>query len=551
MDLNRVESLEEPRGEATIAFRETYHGNNMRTYDAERQPYGIRCRMLGGCPYWGGKSATLDEMDFVTRDWVPHSGWPMSKASLEPYFNRAAQVLNLGPNLNGEELWSLIGPKVKRPALDNSKLQSFFWQFARSRLKPTEILNLAEEFKVENSDNIRILTNATVVHIDTDERDAKFRGLEVSTIDGARAYVTGKLCVLAAGGIENARLLLISNRLHPAGLGNEHDVVGRYLMDHPGTRIGYFKKQDVKAADYLGFYTIPHQGEMVMYMHGLELSPELQRQERLLNSAVYGLPEVALDDPIEAIKRITQFKSKNYLSDLWSLVRSIGLLAKGLSLKIFYSTLFPRALQRSIVNFFMAFSPNFVVRQFQSKGVFHKLDCLAIHVMTEQEPNPETRIVLSEKMDLLGLPMARAIWKISAADRNTVLRIGQLLVEETTKAGLPAPVMDDWIIENRPEDAPLVDMAHMLGATRMSDDPNSGVVDKHCQVHGVEGLYIVGGSVFPTSSHVNPTLTILALAIRTADQLKKVLASGVSVKASPPYGKAPINADGSLQTIRA
>jgi hypothetical protein len=137
---------------------------------------------------------------------VPHSGWPINKASLEPYFSRAARVLNLGPNLNGEELWALIGPKVKRPALDSSKLQSFFWQFARSRLKPTEIINLAEEFKVESASNIRILTNATVVHIDTDEGGAKFRSLEASTIDGAHSYVTGKLCVLAAGGIENARL---------------------------------------------------------------------------------------------------------------------------------------------------------------------------------------------------------------------------------------------------------------------------------------------------------------------------------------------------------
>jgi choline dehydrogenase-like flavoprotein len=538
MELNRVESLDEPKGAATVAFRAAYHGNNMRTFDSETQPYGIRCRMLGGCPYWGGKSATFSEIDFAKRDWVPHSGWPINREDLDPYVRRAAHVLNLGPNLYDEELWTLLGPKIKRPPLDKSKFHSFFWQFARSRLKPTEIINLAEELKVENAPNIRTLTNATVVHIDTDVEGSVFRGLEVSTIDGARSYVTGKLCVLAAGGIENARLLLVSNRQHKAGLGNEHDVVGRYLMDHPGTRLGYFKKEDVKAADYLGFYTIPHNGAMVMYLHGLSLSPDLQAREQLLNSAVYVLPEIAFDDPIEAIKRLVGLKSESYLSDLRSLVTSIGLLAKGIGLKIFYSKLFPGTLQKFIVDFFMALNPNFVVRQFQSKGVFHKLDRLAIHVMTEQEPNPESRIVLSEQRDLLGIPIAKAAWKISEVDRKNVVRIGQLLLEELPKAGMPIPVMDDWITENRPHDAPLVDMAHMIGTTRMSDDPTLGVVDRNCQVHGVEGLYVVGSSVFPTSSHVNPTLTILSLAIRTADQIKKVLAEYPRRKTDLPHKSA-------------
>jgi choline dehydrogenase-like flavoprotein len=524
MELNRVESLDEPKGEATVAFRAAFHGNNMRTYDAETQPYGIRCRMLGGCPYWGGKSAAFDEIDFAKRDWVPYSGWPISRDSLEPYFKRAADVLNLGPNLYGEELWTLIGPKVKRPPLDKAKLHSFFWQFARSRLKHTEIMNLADEFKVESADNIRTLTNATVVHIDTDATGTVFRGLEVSTIDGARSYVTGKLCVLAAGGIENARLLLISNRQHKAGLGNAHDVVGRYLMDHPGTQIGHFKKEDIRAANYLGFYTIPYKGAFVMYMHGLSFSAELQASEKLLNAAVYVLPEIAPDDPIEAVKRLARLKSTNYFADLWSLVSSVGLLAKGIALRIFYSKFFPGFLQKSIVDLFMAINPGFVVREFQSKGVPHKLDRMAIHVMTEQVPNPESRLVLSESRDMLGLPRAKALWKICEVDRRNVVRIGQLLLEELPKAGMPAPVMEAWIVGNRPDDAPLVDMAHMIGTTRMSDDPKLGVVDRQCQVHGVKGLYIVGSSVFPTSSHANPTLTILSLAIRTADQLKKVLA---------------------------
>ena len=54
----------------------------------------------------------------------------------------------------------------------------------------------------------------------------------------------------------------------------------------------------------------------------------------------------------------------------------------------------------------------------------------------------------------------------------------------------------------------------------MSDDPASGVVDTQCQVHGVDGLFVVGSSVFPTAGHANPTQMIVALAIRAAETLK-------------------------------
>jgi len=150
---------------------------------------------------------------------------------------------------------------------------------------------------------------------------------------------------------------------------------------------------------------------------------------------------------------------------------------------------------------------------------------MGIHVITEQEPTRESRLVLSAQKDPLGSPRVIALWKISEAERRSVVRIGQLLREELPKAGMPLPVLEDWIIENRPHDGPLVDMAHTLGTTRISDDPRSGVVDSRCMLHGVNGLYIAGGSVFPTSGHANPTLMIVSLAIRTADQIKDDLAA--------------------------
>jgi choline dehydrogenase-like flavoprotein len=524
MELNRLESCGEPKGEAATNFRKTFHGNNMATFDQDAQPFGVRCRVLGGsATYWGGKSALFDDMDFSKRDWVPNSGWPIERGELESYFSRAAEVLNLGPNLYDENLWTLIGEKIKRPLLDRTKLRSFFWQFARSRLNRTGVMNFADEFRTIHSDNIRTLVDATAVRIDTDASGERFTGVEISTLQGTRSYVTASLCVLAAGGIENARLLLNSRHQHRGGIGNQYDVVGRYLMDHPGTSIGYFKIEDVKASDYLGFYTIMHKRALIMYMHGLSLSPETQARERLLNSAIYVLPEIAPDDPIEAIKRLLKFRTSNLVRDLGSSLSSVSLLAKAAGLKIFFSRFFPQFLQGPIISALMAINPGFVVREFQSRGVPHKLTSMRIHVITEQEPNPESRLVLSDQKDALGLPRVRALWKISEADRRSVVRIGQLLLEELPRGGLPTPIMDDWIIDNRPDDGALVDMAHIIGTTRMSSDPKTGVVDAQCEVHGVKGLFIAGSSVFPTSGHANPTLMILSLAIRLADHLKALL----------------------------
>jgi choline dehydrogenase-like flavoprotein len=91
-------------------------------------------------------------------------------------------------------------------------------------------------------------------------------------------------------------------------------------------------------------------------------------------------------------------------------------------------------------------------------------------------------------------------------------------------AGLPEPVLEPWVAERRPQDSIIIDMAHTAGTTRMSDNPRSGVVDSNCRIHGVDGLYVAGASIFPTSGHANPTLMILALAIRLADEIKRQLA---------------------------
>jgi choline dehydrogenase-like flavoprotein len=520
--LNTVESIGEPKGEAQTQKRITFHGSNSSSWSHESQRFGVRCRVFGGSSHaWAGKSAAFNHLDFSVRDWVPFSGWPFGLETLSPYLDRAAKVLNLGPNCYDEGLWKRIGIAPPKPHLDPNLLKSFFWQFARSRIDKLDLMRFGPEFLTFDAANVRVLLNATVTGIEVSEDGSAFEKLEVSTIDGVRTSVRARVGVLAASGIENPRLLLVSNTIHPNGVGNQHDVVGRFLMDHPGARIGRFKPEDCPSVvERFGFYGVKDQGRAHMYMHGLTPSEELQAKDQLLHCAVYMLEDRASDDPWDALSRLLRLKSDRPLADIYAVASGPSLLAKGIGRRIVDGQALHQSVKNVILNVIIMRFPNLAVREFQTRGLPHKLNGLFIDGITEQRPDPESRITLSAQRDALGVPMALVNWRIDIEARRSLIRLGHLLATEFPRVGLPRPVLEDWVANNRPEDSVIIDMGHTIGTTRMSDDPKLGVVDSNCQVHGVKGLYVAGSSVFPTSGHANPTLMILALAIRVADKIK-------------------------------
>jgi choline dehydrogenase-like flavoprotein len=493
----------------------------------------VRCRVLGGSSHaWTGKSAAFDHVDFAAREWVPYSGWPFGLETLGPYLDRAANALNLGPNCYDDRLWELMRLTPPQPQLDPSLLKSFFWQFARSRSDKMDFLRFGPEFVTSDAPNVRVLLNATVTRIDTDKAGASFRGLEISTIDGVRSSVRATTAVLAASGIENPRLLLVSNGVHANGLGNQNDIVGRFLMDHPTARIGRFKVEDIPAImQRFGLYGVKHRGRAHMYQHGLVASEELQERERLLHCAVFMSEERASDDPWDALKRLLRANSDRPISDLLALASSPDLLAKGVGMRVLESSAVPQRVKRFFINTMTRQHPNFAGREM--RGLPHKLSGLRIDGISEQRPDPESRITLSDKSDALGVPIARVNWRIDNDVRRSLIRLGLLLAEELPRAGLPRPLLEDWIAQQRPQDSVITDHGHTSGTTRMSENPKLGVVDSNCQVHGVARLYVAGASVFPTSGHANPTLMIVTLAIRVADQIKVDLARGISLNHSP------------------
>lgn len=516
-DLNQVESTGEPRSDAQRDKRIQFHGSQSESWTPETQPFGVRVRGLGGATQaWAGKSATFDEIDFDERPWVKHSGWPVSRAELKPYFDRAGQVLNLGPNVYGADFWDARGEAEPKPRFDSAKLRPFFWQFARSKIDHMDVMRIGDEFLLDKADNITVILHATATRLKSSM--GRVSSVDVVNSLGYRFRFDAQRVVLATGAIEVPRLLLHS------GLGNAHDQVGRYLMDHAGLRIARFDKADTaKVYKRFGFFALNHEGQVHLYMHGLALSPEIQRGEGLNNCALYMLEDRAPDDPLGSLKRLLKFRSRAPFSDLWATVKSPGLIFKAVGVKTLQSQRVPKFIKDLMVNTVMVFNPNFVAREFQSGGLPHKLLGLNIDAISEQRPDPESRVTLSENTDRNGVPLPLVHWTINPDAATSMARLARLMEAEFVASGLPRPTLEDWILRDAPEEAVIIDMAHTVGTARMSSSPRSGVVDEDCRVFGTDNLYVASGAVFPTSGHANPTLMILTLAIRLADHLKGTL----------------------------
>ncbi|SCB30184.1 Choline dehydrogenase [Rhizobium hainanense] len=491
--LNTVENIGEPFVSAdAVPEGRGYTGKLAWLNDIPA--FELRNRMLGGSSHtWIGKCAAFDDIDFLNRPWLLLSGWPISRDQLLPALDRAGKLLNLGPNLYDERLFALLHSRPDDLGLDNQLLKPFFWQFSHMRhprAEPTRFARLAGDIAAAN---ISFLTQATVTEINVDRQGRRVTSLNLMSPIGRHATVHANTIVLCGGGVENARLLLASNSRLPAGVGNKHDVVGRYLCDHPRTSLCRFTGRDIDAiARHFNFYGLGHGGHTHFYLRGLSLSPEIQAREGLTNCAAYPVQIHATDDPWAALKRLTKGAGKTAMGDLATVVKSADMIASGL-----YG------------------------RLVRKRGLPHRSTELRFDVMVEQQLNPESRITLAKQRDRFGQPLPRIDWKIGPREINSVKRLAGLVSSEFVRVDLPRPELPDWIVARESTLPVFMDMAHPSCTTRMGTDPRTSVVDTNAMVHGIDGLFVAGSSVFPTPGHANPTLMLLALSIRLADHLKQ------------------------------
>ena len=448
-----------------------------------------RTRQWGGTTsVWYGRCTPLKPIDLEDRPWVNASGWPISFEELEKYNKRAFDTLKVS---NQHAIQPSYWHESKTAeAFDSTAIEPrvFLWSDPKD-------MAIAHHKEIEASNNVTLCYYAFAQEITPSENNDHAETVIVRSSEGNLLTIKAKAIVLAGGAIENSRLLLLSQKNCEHGLGNQHDNVGRYYMDHP--------RLDGKAKLHVNFKnknwrsmvqhldeTITPEGNMQLL---LTLSEEIQRKENLLNHG-------------------TVFRSiyKEQISPAY--------LA---SKRLFYSAKQKNFKEISSKDSLQVISH---LPQLVSTGVKNMLgrpltfSHLILMDQLEQEPDRESRIMLNGKKDRFGQAKTAIKWEIGESTTRSLFRFHQELdnhLRKTELGWLESPVLDD------PETDPgYTDACHPSGTTRMSVHPKDGVVDPDCRVHGIDNLYITGSSVFPTVGYANPTLTLVALAIRVADKIK-------------------------------
>ena len=189
-----------------------------------------RLRYFGGSTnHWGGVCRPLDADDFQVRDWVPHSGWPITLADLQPYYARACEIVELSSKQWDNKSWQdKLAGFFRLPFMGERIAGAVF------QLSPPTHFGEVYRDALAGASNVRTLLNANVVDIATDPNAARVTGLQLACLNGPRFKVEARVYVLAAGAVENPRLLLNANNVQAPGLGNGRDLVGRFYMNHPG-----------------------------------------------------------------------------------------------------------------------------------------------------------------------------------------------------------------------------------------------------------------------------------------------------------------------------
>ncbi|HTI19150.1 MAG TPA: GMC family oxidoreductase [Trinickia sp.] len=507
--------------------RDLYRGENVGL------PYsfadGSRSRYLGGSSNcWGGWCRPLDPWDFDKREWVPYSGWPFGLEEVAPYYARTHALLKLGPDNYDPAFWEkAIGrDDVRRIPLVTGKLRDTVAQFS----PPARFGKLYRK-DLEQSMFIRVFLHANAVNIETDGDASLVTGIEAATLSGRHVKFRAKHYVLATGGIENARLLLASNRVQPAGLGNGHDVVGRFFMDHPRLMSANVRFADKWARDKL--YDIKfHYQNAAVSAHGTPISsqfaltPEVLQREQLLNARVWFF-SLFYGEGSEGAEALVRCKQALLKKD-----------QPGWRLRDDLTTMGAHPLDTAGF---------LVTRLLQPRAL---ITGVRLQAIVEAAPNPDSRVTLSDQRDALGMPRVRVAWLLNDLVKRTFDRTFALLAEELT-AGHVAEVKLDEPLEGHAWPSTLEGTWHHMGTTRMHDSPREGVVDRHCAVHGVANLHIAGSSVFPTSGANFPTITITALTLRLAERLIALLGKPEAVAAGDArvcaMGKA--SEQGAVETL--
>jgi choline dehydrogenase-like flavoprotein len=477
---------------------EHYDQDSQNLYQANKYPSYYpdpsvsRLRFLGGASnHWANNTSPLSAIDFEKREWVPNSGWPINYQTFSPYYEKAAQYCQTGDDGYSNKIWL---PKLKKESLLKGAQFSEL-AIAKASLPPTRFYASYGE-SLKNSNNVTVYTYANITNVEFEPSTQKINKAIFTNPKGKKFTVSASAFIMCFGGIENARMLLHFNAMNMNLLGNQHDNVGRYFMDHPTCNAAHIYSNNPE----LEGLSLTEKNRYIVSFFQLQDKALREHQTLNVRMPLSAASKYNMSNGISSYHVLQNSLSANATPDnfgthLTNLVTDLSMVIEAVSRKSFDTKIFDSAEQNA---------------------------GFEIPLMMEQTPDKDNQVTLSRKLDKYGIPKVNINWRLNSQDIDFLWKTLELVGRDLGALSLGRM----RLLKERSSRLFGNQMGfghHHMGTTRMAENETKGVVDSELKVFGTDNFYIGGSSVFPTGGHVPPTLTIVALSIRLADHLKGIL----------------------------
>jgi choline dehydrogenase-like flavoprotein len=461
------------------------------TYDSVGKTHeGIRIgrsRSLGGTSnLWGGQLVEFQPIDFIGREWLSDSKWPVTYEEVAAYHRQTYENLGIGPEFQDDSA------VLKQAGVSDPKFNNGLELFLTRWLKiPSMAVAYAEE--IRSSERLKVLLEHSVTGFEFE--GGTISGVRIVGPKGGQQILRGRTFILACGTFEITRLLLhvASSDCGMCPWGNNRNI-GRYFQDHLIGRVASVEIHDRKRF-FNTFSTIVRAGQK--FQPKLRLQDAALRSERILN--LYGM--MAFESSVsENLVYLKQFLKAAIFSR-----RIDGLSDLFRNLLACWKHLLPLMWKYVVAN--RVFVPS------TSK--------VSLHIQSEQPAMPESRISIDlQVMDHLGMPKVILDWRTGSEELPSILDFARRVDGAFRESGMAELRIEEGL-ENGDEAFldTLRDNYHQVGGARMGFSEEDGVVDRDLKVFGTDNLYVVGASTFRTSGNANTTFTALTLATRLVEQL--------------------------------
>jgi choline dehydrogenase-like flavoprotein len=377
------------------------------------------------------------------------------------------------------------------------------------------------------SDRIKIVLNATAIGVDLSREGRGIEGIRVAHEGRMATFRGATFYVLAQGGIETARFLLNVQAEHPRLFGGARTHLGRHYMGHLSGSIATIRFYDPATAYYFDNVS----GLKSFARRRLTITQETQRR--------YGLPNVSFWP--ENTNYFDPAHASGILSAAALVIRIPGIGPRIVSEAIRqqqHNNFPPRSIWPHFSNIVqdaqgVMSGAAEMLRQRVRYGrrlprlfVTNRHGLYPLRFHSEQLPDPQNRIRLSEERDWLGLRRAIIDFNFSVDDMRHIIHAHKVLDRSLRRLRLGELIYK--VPESRLDPAEqgqhlAKDGLHQIGLTRMAASATAGVVDPNCKVFEFENLFVASSSVFPTSGQAPPTLPAVALALRLSEHIAKRL----------------------------